>query len=223
VDVSRFLDELPGLFDVFPRSRAPRGRGYDDILAAVPNLSTENILATLNLAASLLGEGESYVEVGSYAGASLIGAMRGNAASDFVAVDHFGGRGWLAATRRDFDANVARLGATQATVLEGDAFAVLESDRLAGRRVGVLFWDADHSHDGQLRGLRAIERHLAAQALVICDNADWSGVVRAVEDWCEEQPAARLALELQGRDGGQPWWHDGLRILAWQRPAGPDR
>jgi predicted O-methyltransferase YrrM len=223
VDWSRFLAELPGLFDDFPRSRTPRRRGFEEILAAVSNLSTENILATLNLAASLLEPGESYVEVGSYAGASLVGAMRGNAACDFVAIDHFGGRGWLAATRRDFDANVARLGAAHATVLEGDAFEVLDSERLAGRRVGVLFWDADHSHDGQLRGLRAIERHLAPQALVICDNADWSGVVRAVEDWCEEQPAARLALELHGRDGGQPWWHDGLRIVAWQRPAGPDR
>jgi predicted O-methyltransferase YrrM len=217
MDTSRFLADLPGLFEDFPRSRRPREGGFEEILASVANLSTENVLALLNLAAGLVPPGESYVEVGSYAGASLIGAMRGNEGGDFVAIDQFGGRGWLGATRRDFDANLARLGAGAVTVLEGDAFEVLESDRLGGRQVGVLFWDADHSRAGQLRGLRAIERQLAPEALVICDNADWSGVTDAVDDWLGEQPAARLALVLEGRDGGQPWWHDGLRIVVWER------
>lgn len=217
MDTSRFLAELPNLFDDFPRSRRPRDAGFDEIIASVPNLSTANVLALLNLAASLLPAGESYVEVGSYAGASMLGAMRGNADADFVAIDRFGGRGWPGATRRDFDANLRRFGAHAVTVIEGDAFATLERGGLDERRVGVLFWDADHSLGGQLRGLRAAERHLAERALVICDNADWGGVAQAVDDWVGEQPAACLALALGGRDGGQPWWHDGLRIVTWQR------
>jgi hypothetical protein len=46
------------------------------------------VLALLNLAASLLDPGQSYVEVGSFFGASLIGAMRVNE-GDFVAIDRF--------------------------------------------------------------------------------------------------------------------------------------
>jgi hypothetical protein len=88
VDVDRFAAELPGLFDDFPRSEIPRGRRFDDVIDGIPNLATENVLALLNLAASLLGPDESYVEVGSFYGASLIGAMRGNT-GNFVAIDRF--------------------------------------------------------------------------------------------------------------------------------------
>ena len=177
----------------------------------MPNLSTENTLVLLNLAASLLATGESYVEVGSYMGASLIGAMRANEGRDFVAIDRFDWAG-----REQFEANLERFGSTGATIIEGDAFEVLETGLLEHRRVGVLFWDADHSYEGQLRGLRDIEQRLGEGALIICDNADRPDVRRAVDDWLLEQPRARLVLELGGRSHGQPWWHDGIRVMRWE-------
>jgi predicted O-methyltransferase YrrM len=201
---------LAELFGDFPNSERPSGRRFDDIVAAVPNLSTENTLALLNAAASVLASGETYVEVGSYMGASLIGAMRGNQDKDFVAIDRFE---W--ASRERFDANLERFEATAATIIEGDAFEVLESTLLEGRQVGAFFWDADHTHAGQLRGLRDIEQRLAPGALLICDNADRPEVSRAIDDWLLEQPRARLVLELGGRTRGQPWWHDGIRVLRW--------
>jgi predicted O-methyltransferase YrrM len=186
-------------------------RDVCDIVAGVENLSTENNLALLNCAARLLGPGESYVEVGSYMGASLIGAMRDNEDKEFVAIDGFE---W--ASRERFDANLERFGARGATVIKGDAFEVLESEQLDGRQIGVMFWDADHSHDGQLRGLRDVEPRLADGALVIVDNADGAAVASAIEDWLLEQPRARSLLELPGRTRGMPWWHDGIRILRWE-------
>ena len=210
MDVERFMVELPARFDDFPNSEHPSGRRFDDIIAGVPNYSTEKVLALLNLAASLLAPAESYVEIGSYAGASLIGAMRGNDGRDFVAIDRFD---WV--RRERFDANLATFGATGATIIEGDAFDVLESERLEGRSIGVLFWDADHSHDGQLRGLRAVERHLAPGALVICDNADGAGVLGALDQWLRESSRARPILDLGGHTRGQPWWHDGIRAAGW--------
>jgi predicted O-methyltransferase YrrM len=210
MDSERFIAELAERFEDFPNSELPSGPRFDDIIAAVENLSTENALVLLNCAASNLAPGESYVEVGSYHGASLIGAMRGNEDKDFVAIDGFG---WVA--RERFDANLERFGSSAATVIEGDAFEVLESGALDGRRIGVLFWDADHTREGQLRGLRDVERNLAAGALVICDNADMPAVSSAIGDWLLEQPRARELLELAGRRRGQPWWHDGIRVLRW--------
>ena len=210
MDAERFMVELAALFDDFPDSDRPTGRRFDDIIAGVPNYSTENVLALLNLAASLLVPTESYVEVGSYAGASLIGAMRGNDDRDFVAIDRFD---WV--RRERFDATLASFGSVGATIIEGDAFDVLESELLDDRRIGVLFWDADHSHEGQLRGLRAVERHLAPGALVICDNADGAGVLGAIDEWLRECSRARLVLDLGGHTRGQPWWHDGIRAVRW--------
>ena len=46
-----FLTELPTLYDDFPLSPRPRDRGFAEIVEGVPNLTTENNLALLNLAA----------------------------------------------------------------------------------------------------------------------------------------------------------------------------
>jgi predicted O-methyltransferase YrrM len=228
MDGHAFLAALPGLFDDFPNSERPGGRRFDDIIAAVPNLSTENNLALLNLAASFLSPAESYVEVGSFLGASLIGAMRGNEAKDFVAIDRFEstdqpfGSGGSRVSREAFEANLQRFGATGATVIEGDAFEVLESQQLERLKVGVFFWDADHTHKGQLRGLRDIEPRLTPGAVVIVDNADNREVTAGIDEWLREQPRAVLALELAGRTRGQPWWHDGVKILLWDGASSTD-
>src|SRR5919199_6177239 len=124
MDVERFARELPRLFERFPESPQPRDRRLRPVLDEVGGLARENNLALLNLAASLLEPGESYVEVGTYNGTSLIAAMVGNE-GDFVAIDDFSFR---AASRSQLDANLARFGLSGATVLEGDAFELLGGD-----------------------------------------------------------------------------------------------
>ena len=140
----RFAAELPGLFDDFPQSERPSGRRFDDLVEGLPNLATEDTLAVVGLAASLLDPGERYVEAGTYMGASLIAAARGNESAELVAIDnfHFGptevaGRSLPAASRAALEANLERFG-VRATVLEGDSLEVLRSgalDGLAGRRL----------------------------------------------------------------------------------------
>src|SRR5947208_2132017 len=185
MDVERFAAELPALFEDFPRSEHPRdagsvageagaarlkdrgaygtpGRRFDDVITGVPNLAEENVLALLNLAASLLAPGESYVEVGTYYGASLIGAMRGNT-GDFVAIEAFSfpanevkGRKLPAASREGLEEGLRRFGAGGPTILEGDAFELIEGAALGDRRVGVYYYDGPHDYDSQVRGLRMV-------------------------------------------------------------------
>src|SRR5262245_21337205 len=117
MDAERLARALPRLFARYPRSEHPRERRFAPILAAVGGLARENNLALLNLAASLLGPGESYVEAGSFKGLSLIAAMLGNT-GDFVGIDDFslgGGSG------RQLRANLRRYGLKDYTLLEGDA------------------------------------------------------------------------------------------------------
>jgi protein O-GlcNAc transferase len=222
MDIERFVAELPALFEDFPRSPQPKGARFDDVIAGVPNLAEENVLALLNLAASLLAPGESYVEVGSYFGASLIGAMRGNQ-GDFVAIDRFKfgplevkGVKLPAASREGLEANLREFGVEGATILEGDAFEVLEGGGLGNRRVGVYYYDGAHDYDAQMRGLRAVEPWLADEALLVVDDLDWDDVSRATRDHLAAEPRAELLFDIPGGDRGEPQWWDGVAVLGWR-------
>ena len=212
-DVERFKRELPKLFDDFPHSPEPRDPRFAELLDAVPGLTKANNLALLNLAAACLDPGESYVEAGMFHGTSLIAAIIGNETKDFVAIDNFAMRG---ASRKQLDANLGRFGlAGAATVLERDVFDALSGDGLAGKRIGVFYWDLLHKYEPQLAGLRLLERHLAPGALVIVDDTDWPQVARAIEAYLESQPRVQRVLSLPGSDKGSPQWWEGVEALRW--------
>ena len=222
MDIERFVAGLPALFEDFPASPRPRGTRFDDVLERTPNLAEENVLALLNLAASLLAPGESYVEVGSYYGASLIGAMRGND-GDFVAIDRFEfgplevkGIQRPAASRAGLEENLRRFDAEGATILEGDAFEVLEGGQLGDRRVGVYYFDGPHDYDSVVRGLRAVAPWLADEALLVVDDHDWDDVARATRDYLATEQRAELLFDIPGGDRGEPQWWDGVAVLGWR-------
>jgi len=223
LDAARFVAELPGLWEDFPDSPAPKGRRFDDVIQGIPNLAEENVLALLNLAASLLAPGESYVEVGSYYGASLVGAMRGNP-GDFVAIDRFSfdvpevrGRKLPRASRAGLEESLRQFGEERATILEGDAFELVEGGALGDRRVGVWYYDGPHDFASQLRGLRMVEPWLADEALLIVDDYDWDEVRGGTAEYLASQPRAELLVEIAGEEGGRPWWWDGVAVLGWRR------
>ena len=222
MDIERFLAELPRLFDDFPASPHPDGRRFDDVIGGLPNLAEENVLALLNLAASLLAPGESYVEVGTFYGASLIGAMRGNE-GDFVAIEKFSfqpvewrGRKVPAASREGLEESLRRFGADGATILEGDCFQLIEGGALDGRRVGVYYFDGPHDYDSQLRGLQSIEPWLADEALLVVDDHDWEEVERATDDYAASQPKVDSLFVIPGADKGSPQWWEGVAVLGWR-------
>jgi protein O-GlcNAc transferase len=212
MDADRFLSELADRFDDFPRSELPRDVRFAEILDAVPGLARPNNLALLNAAVSCLEAGESYVEVGTYHGTSLIAAMLDNDA-ELVAIDNWSlGDG----SREQLDRNLARFGfAGRAEIIEGDAFETLRSSRLAGRKVGVYYYDNGHEYEQQLDGMRLIEPHLVSPALVIVDDTDWERVEQAVEDYLVQQPRATQLLRIDGKERGAPHWWEGMRVLRW--------
>ena len=202
VDPRRFLRELETQLGDVSR--------FAEILEAVPGLARPNNLALLNVAARCLGAGESYVEVGTYRGTSLVAAMLGNH-GDFVALDNWS---FPDVSREDLDANLDRYGLS-ATVIEGDALETLRSDALDGRTVGAYYYDNGHEYEQQLEGLRLIERHLASPALLVVDDSDWERVERAVDDYLAGQPRATELYRAEGKDRGHPEWWSGMRVLRW--------
>ena len=200
MDVDRFLGELPlELRDV---------SHYEALLEEVPGLAKANNLALLNVAARCLGDGEVYLEVGTFRGTSLISAMRGNE-GEFVALDN-----WSMAegSREQLDSNLERHG-LQATILEGDAFETLR--RGVPSPIGAYYYDNGHEYEQQMEGLRLAEEYLASPALVIVDDTDWERVERAVDDYLAQQPRATEIFRADGNDRGHPEWWEGMRVLRW--------
>lgn len=212
MDAARFLRELPALFDDFPRSEHPVDRRFEPIAGEVENLARENNLALLNLAAACLDPVETYVEIGVFHGASLIGAMVGNEDKRFVGIDTFDFRD---GSLESVEKNLERYGLGRPELLVGDVFQLAEAGALDGIRVGVWYYDALHTYEAQLEGLRVAERFLAPGALVIVDDTDWEQVSRALDDYLAEQAKARRILSVGGRDKGLPHWWEGMQVLAW--------
>ena len=165
----------------------------------------------------MLEPGESYVEVGTYRGTSLIAAMVGNDDRDFVAIDNFTMEG---SSREELDSNLAHFGVEPPTIVEGDAFELVPQGCLADKVVSVYYYDAGHTYEKQLDGLRMVEPWLADRALLIVDDTDWPEVERATRDYCEQQPRARLLVWIPGKDNGYPHWWEGVKVLAWDSDAG---
>jgi len=188
------------------------GAAFRDVLDAIPGLAAEQNLALINLAVSCLDPGESYVEVGTLRGTSLVAAIRGNEDKDVLAIDSWqmsgGGRDVV-------EANLARFGLPTPTLVEGDAFELLRGGALRGKRVGVYYWDAAHGYEEQLEGLGLVEPYLAERALLVVDDTDWEQVRRATADYLAGQPRATLAFEAHGDGHGQPEWWKGVQVLAW--------
>jgi protein O-GlcNAc transferase len=204
----------------FPRSELPRDPRFREVADRVPGLTRANNLALLNLAASHLAADELYVEIGSFRGTSLIAAMLGNKDKDFVAIDDFSMRD---ASRTQLERNLEEFDLTDATILEGDAFELLKGDALDRGRVGVYYYDAAHTYEQQLEGLRLAEPYLAQRALLIVDDTDWDFVARATRDYLASEERARLLVEVHGKDSGQPAWWEGVQVLAWDSALGDRR
>jgi hypothetical protein len=208
------LRGLPELFDGFPDAETPRDERFAAVLEEVPGLARPNNLALLNLAASCVPPGETYVEVGAFRGSSLIGALLDNDGVEFVAIDDFSHSG---SSREELERNLARfdLGG-RVTILEGDAFELLPAGALAGQHVGVYYYDAAHTYEQQLDGLLLAEPYLADDALLIVDDTDWDFVDAAVRDYRAQRPNVTSLLRIEGKDKGQPWWWEGVEVMEWQ-------
>jgi len=216
VEADRFLEELPRLFEDYPRSEHPRDRRFQAVAEDVENLARENNLALINLAASCLEDREAYVEIGVYHGASLVSAMLGNEGKRFVGVDSFDFRD---ASLEKVGANLARYGLEVPEIVVGDAFELVPSGALGETRVGVWYYDAAHSFEAQVQGLRIAEPLLVPGALVIVDDTDWEDVERAMDAYLAEQPRARRVLTIEGKTRGAPQWWEGMQVLVWDAPA----
>jgi predicted O-methyltransferase YrrM len=222
VDTAAFAARLPACFaGAGLYAEVPLDRRFAKVVETVDGMSTEHTLTLLNLAASLLPPGESYLEVGSYRGRSVVGAALGHPNGTFTAVENFREFGLdpaeserlLRAALRDWYV------ADQVRLLRGDAFRLLLGGAVPGP-VGVYFYDGAHSRLAQHLGLGLAEPVLADEALVVVDDASWPQVERSTARYVAMHPGYRLLFDLRAEQAEDPRWCNGVKVYAWRRPAG---
>ena len=186
-------------------------------------MTSSNILKVLNLAAQSLDPEKVYMELGTYKGLTLMGAMLGNEGKQFIAIDDFSQYdGSEMELRENFSAFFPQ------SLPPGFHFYNLSIENFlqdySGKDIGVVFLDALHTHEATLNYFHLLHPHLAESAILIFDDAaiaheillpSWVGEVWEAID--ELLISCKDLMELAYYDSVlQPGWHLGLRILAWQ-------
>ena len=197
------------------RSTHPNDRSLSHILAEIPGMATENKLRLLNCAVASLDPTEVYVEVGSYKGASLVGAAASNPHARIFACDNFSQfDGASDALRRTLDAHTAP---GQVTFHDMDFRDFLASAPWTPARIGAYFYDGGHSFHDQYDGLALAIPHLADDAVVIIDDTNKRAARSANHLVARALQSFDLILDLRTPRNHSPTWWNGIQVYRYQR------
>jgi predicted O-methyltransferase YrrM len=225
MDPDAFSAKLLDLFAGDPQAGRPVDRRFRAVVDDVPGMATESKLALLNLAAAHLGDGEAYLEVGSFKGLSLIGAMLDNPGRRFYAMESFLEFNLDArALREELLGNLRRwVDLDQLELLEGDCFELLRRPGAPREPVGAYFYDGAHGRLPHYLALGVAERRLADRALVVVDDASWPLVARATDRYLRAHPGYRLLFDLAAEHEEDPAWWNGVKVYAFERQGAGTR
>jgi hypothetical protein len=196
------------------------------VLGRVRGMTSPNVLQLLNAAVGLLEEGEVYLEVGCFQGATLIGALLEHPSRRAYAVDNFSEFDRDGQNHRRLLDNLTAFRLDRQVGFHNQPFEEFFLDRRTdGTRVGVYFYDGAHDYRSQLLGLLLAVPLLAGRALVVVDDSNCAAVKQATWDFLAAFPPCRLLLDLPTPGNGHPSFWNGLFVLGWDRgrPAACDK
>ncbi len=199
-------------------------RLYKLVKKTVQGMTTPSTMHLLNLAVQHLAPDECYLEVGTWRGATLIGALLGNDAYG-VAIDDDSMNEHDGDARKSWDVwrdNIAtyhmekRVHGINKTALEAWEILSIEVPRYT---VGVYFFDGDKStEDAAYAGLSGVIPFLADEALIFVDDANEITVRLAAHKLERAYPdQAVKILDIPTPGNCWPTFWNGIMVLAWRR------
>jgi hypothetical protein len=223
MDSVSFAESLDGLFVGSPRDGRPVDTRMDDIAATVTGYTTPAELAVLQASVKALPEGEAYLEVGTFKGRSVCGALIDGTDHLIVAVENFQEFGMAGAeARAELMDNLAAhtKGAPRFRLLEGDCFAELQDRAAVGEPVGVYFYDGAHTWLAHYLALGVAEHLLADEAVVLVDDATWPVVRRATLAYMKRHSGWKVLRAFDAETDHDERWANGLLVVGYRRPEG---
>jgi len=227
MDTSGFLDAMSAAFRGDVAEGRPVDPRFDEVVERVSGFTTAGELAVLKVAASLLPDGEAYLEVGTYKGRSICAALLDAPPERlFVSVENFTEFGMVGrAARAELMSNLDHYakGHDAFRLVDGDCFDVLARRGVVGRPVGVYFYDGAHTGMAHTLALGVVEPLLADEALVLVDDATWPMVRDATLGYVRRHRGWSLLTTIDAATDHDPRWGNGLMVLRYVRPPGAQR
>src|SRR5262249_37007617 len=151
------------------RPKSPR---LQHVLHHVAGMTSASVLELLNAAVACLEPEEVYCEIGSFQGATLIGALLDNAPRVALAADNFSEFDLHGHNARALQHNLTRFGVAERVAFFPESFEQFFA-RLRSQppRIGVYLYDAAHDYRSQLLGLLLVRPFLADRALILVDDS----------------------------------------------------
>jgi hypothetical protein len=205
-----------GTLNAYPRVPLP----YIDVLERVQGMTTPSNMHLLNLAVQHMGAGECYMEVGTWRGSTLIGALLGNAAHG-IAIDNDTMDEHDEDDRSSGDVweeNVAAFGMTDRSVyLDGTVPGIFEDLRIR-QPVGVYLFDGDKSTpEAAYDGIIGAIPYLAPEALIFVDDGNEINIRQAVHQVHQETRGhSATIIDIPTPGNCWPCFWNGVLVLAWK-------
>lgn len=222
MQTSRFFATVGDLFDGDPQHHDPTDPRWVELSGDVDGFTSPNELAVLNHAAALLPADEAYLEVGTFKGRSLVGAVQDNPGKTYVAIENFLEFGMAGEqARAELQRNLAAHAAHAAPeLIEGDCFEVMARPGAIDRPVGVYFYDGEHTLLAHYLALAVVEPLLADEALILVDDATWPVVQRAHRLFLKRHPGWQICERWDAVRDDDPRWANGMHALVFRRTGG---
>ena len=212
-----------GSVNAYPRN----AERYCAVLDSVQGMTTPSTMHLLNLAVQHLAKNECYLEVGTWRGATLIGALIDTDMMGF-AVDNNTMNEHNSDDRSNQDAwweNVDQFDMIgkgfEATHIDGSIEVLWHDDAFITRipPVGVYFFDGDKStENAAYEGLAGVIPFLADNALIFIDDANEITIRLAAHKLERAYPdQAVKILDIPTPGNCWPCFWNGIMVLAWKR------
>ncbi len=186
--------------------------GIPTVKNNIPGLTSPRVKTLLNLLASKVG---SYMEVGSYLGATAAAALQGNNLNA-VFVDHWKeniqpateGKTLPKTSREEFLKNIEPyVNKSNIDVFDGDMFEFPTMQ--FANSIQMFFYDGPHDYETTKQAIINFYSTLANEAIVVIDDANWEGVVSGALEGLVESGAsiAYQKLMLNDQEDATQWWN----------------